>query len=179
MQMNDRQTTPSPLVAALRDLARHDRQRGASAAVEERLLAEVSRLGRVRRRRQMSAGLTVAAAVFLGVVALDRLDRSGREVMRGDRGGSSPAESSLTEPATPAAEVTTEFFPLPYSSIPATDTHTIRMEVPRTALATFGVADFAAQPTVLADVVVGTDGLARAVRFVRAARVSNPEEQKP
>jgi hypothetical protein len=49
------------------------------------------------------------------------------------------------------------------------------MEVPRTALASFGLASPDMQSgsssrTVLADVLVGEDGLARAVRFVRPVR---------
>ena len=48
------------------------------------------------------------------------------------------------------------------------------MWTPRTALASFGLtppdaaADIRSTDTVLADVLVGDDGLARAVRFVRS-----------
>jgi hypothetical protein len=63
----------------------------------------------------------------------------------------------------------TGFFPLFYASVPASSTQVIRMEVPRAALAQFGLdsADANVNGTVLADVLVGDDGLARAVRFVR------------
>jgi len=58
----------------------------------------------------------------------------------------------------------------------------VRMQVPRAALARFGVAAFVVaddrSSTVLAEVVVGNDGLARAVRFVRAAGISELQEQK-
>jgi hypothetical protein len=50
----------------------------------------------------------------------------------------------------------------------------VRLAVPRTALAAFGLTplespDRVSTGTVLADVLVGDDGLARAVRFVRPA----------
>jgi len=68
--------------------------------------------------------------------------------------------------------------PLTYSALPYTDAQIVRLEVPRSALENFGLApaDLPADAsavshnTVLADVLVGEDGLARAVRFVRAER---------
>jgi hypothetical protein len=79
-------------------------------------------------------------------------------------------------------EVTTDFFPLTYSSVPAPGGQLVRMQVPRTALATFGVASFGVpgdrSATVMAEVVVGNDGLARAVRFVRAVGINEQQEQK-
>jgi hypothetical protein len=68
-------------------------------------------------------------------------------------------------------DVTSEFFPLAYSTVPITHARVVRIEVPRTAPALFGIDPAglvnASQGTVVADVVVGEDGLARAVRFVR------------
>ena len=58
----------------------------------------------------------------------------------------------------------------------------VRMQVPRAALERFGVASFETASddtlTVTAEVVVGNDGLARAVRFVRAAGAGERQEQK-
>jgi hypothetical protein len=54
-----------------------------------------------------------------------------------------------------------------------TESRVIRLAVPRTTLVTFGLAsvDMAeSAEMVLADVVVGEDGLARAVRFVERRR---------
>jgi len=63
--------------------------------------------------------------------------------------------------------------PLTYSGVPISGGQVVRLEVPRTALAAFGLtADAQTAPstdTVLADVVVGDDGLARAVRFVHSS----------
>jgi hypothetical protein len=51
------------------------------------------------------------------------------------------------------------------------------MQVSRSALASFGVAPPGGDltsPSVLADVVIGDDGLARAVRFVRVISDQDP-----
>jgi hypothetical protein len=80
--------------------------------------------------------------------------------VRPDAGGGFAAADS-------AQVVTSEFFPLAYSTVPASDGRLIRLEVPASALASFGLeAEGASRDAVLADVVVGADGLARAVRFV-------------
>jgi hypothetical protein len=62
--------------------------------------------------------------------------------------------------------------PLGYNRSSAGPTHIVRLEVPRKALESFGLLsmDTTGAPesdTVLADVIIGDDGLARAVRFVR------------
>ncbi len=88
-----------------------------------------------------------------------------------------PARSSETR----VTEVTTDFMPLVYSSVPSTNLQVVRLAVPRTALVSFGLTppeplERASADTVLADVLVGDDGLARAVRFVRPAA---DQEQMP
>ena len=69
------------------------------------------------------------------------------------------------------AEVTTDFFPLSdASALPSMEGgHVVRVELPRAALLSFGLPVNAEQATgrVKADVLIGHDGLARAVRFVR------------
>jgi hypothetical protein len=78
-------------------------------------------------------------------------------------------------------ELVTEFFPLRYSNVPARGGYVVRMQVPRTALASFGAtapAGVSNDPNILADVVVGDDGLARAVRFVQVIH-DEQEEQTP
>jgi hypothetical protein len=71
--------------------------------------------------------------------------------------------------------VATAFFPLTYSSLPISNAQLVRVQVPRSALASFGLAPIdvpasaatgIASATVSADVLVGEDGVARAVRFV-------------
>jgi len=69
---------------------------------------------------------------------------------------------------------------LTFSNVPLTGGQLVRLEVSRAALASFGLlpADsLDARPgTVLADVLVGEDGLARAVRFVRPESTVAPQE---
>ena len=70
-----------------------------------------------------------------------------------------------------AQEVATEFIPLvqPGSYAQAEEGHLVRVELPRSALASFGlpVNAEAAEGRVKADVLMGQDGVARAIRFVR------------
>ena len=79
-------------------------------------------------------------------------------------------DQTLTMPDS-TVDAANEFFPLAYSTVPITHARIVRMEVPRTAPELFGVDPAglvnAPRGTVVADVVVGEDGLARAVRFVR------------
>ena len=63
-----------------------------------------------------------------------------------------------------------------YSNVPVEDGHTVRVELPQAALSSFGLAADDTSGTVLADVLVGQDGLARAVRFVRPA--TSAQEQR-
>ena len=123
-----------------------------SPAVEAALRAEVETLARARRRAVMKT-YAAAAALMLSV---------GAAVWTV---GQQPRVDIA------AVEITTEFFPLRFSNVPAADVQLVRLEVPRAALATFGLGGGDSPPnnadaTVLADVVVGSDGLARAIRFV-------------
>ena len=89
--------------------------------------------------------------------------------------GALPRRVIATGQATTMTDATVdsanEFLPLAYSTIPITHARIVRIEVPRTAPELFGIDPAgllnASQGTVVADVVVGEDGLARAVRFVR------------
>jgi len=90
---------------------------------------------------------------------------------------STAARDDATATVQPSVrEEATDFFPLAYSNVPAPGGYVVRMQVPRATLETFGVAEFGSPDdraaTVAADVFVGGDGLARAVRFVREVRVS-------
>ena len=160
--MHESDDKPS-LAKALRAMAEEDAAVGAAPAVEARLLAEVRAIAEARRRRTLVATLAIAAAVLVALVV--------------------PARRMLNRAPSDRAriEVTTEFLPLLYSSVPATNLQVVRLAVPRAALASFGLAPFelfdhGSTDTVLADILVGDDGLARAVRFVRAAA---DQEQMP
>ena len=155
----------SAVDAGLREVAREN-DGGASESIRRTLIAEVRSIRSARRRRAAAIGLLAAS---VGVAAV------------GWRTNQKPA----TEPAridvqlAPAPdEVATDFLPLLYSNVPTSGRRVVRVEVPRHALASFGLASFdldsrsTASPMVVADVVVGDDGLARAVRFV----TSKPQE---
>jgi hypothetical protein len=72
---------------------------------------------------------------------------------------------------TVAQEVVTEFIPLMQGAqfASAEEGHLVRVELPRSALASFGLPVNAEAPAgrVKADVLLGEDGIARAIRFVR------------
>jgi hypothetical protein len=173
--VNERQPDDRLLTSALRAIAAEDREHGASAAVEARVLAEIRAIARGSRIRTRMLMVAAAAMLFLAI-ALPLWQASGRQAPITDPGGAAGRREAE------ARELATEFFPLTYSSVPASGGQVVRMQVPRAALSRFGVASFVVaddrSTTVLAEVVVGNDGLARAVRFVRAARSDELQEQK-
>ena len=138
---------------ALRKLSEDDARLRASPDVERRLLAEVRSLGRVQRRRTWLRVSSVAAVLVIGIA-----------LYTWQFGNRPPATREGI------SEVATDFLPLPYSHVPMNVGSTVRIEVPEAALASFGLAplDFRKPDgKVQADVLVGEDGLARAIRFVR------------
>src|SRR5262249_55884713 len=147
------------LTGALRMLACADETQP-SPAVAARLAAEAAVLRQARASGVgQIAGLAIAATLALAVAA---------PLWRVWRGVPAPAE--------PGAEYewTTRFLPLTYGTVPVAGGQIIRLEVSRDAFVSFGITpvsstDPAASATVLADVLVGDDGLARAVRFVKRA----------
>src|SRR5262245_36313404 len=166
------------LTKGLRAVAEDDERLGSSAAVGVRLLAEVQAIADARRRRALVLSLGAAAAMLVAVaVPAWRLLRP------------EPTSPVAADVPVVSRELVTEFFPLRYSNVPSRGGYVVRMQVPRGALASFGVtpiADDNGSQHVLADVVVGDDGLARAVRFVRVINDQGPaqagpyvQEQKP
>ena len=165
------------LTTALRALAEDEARLGASTAVGARLRAESRSLGRARRLRGLAAVAAVAAVVFLAV-AIPGWDTTERW-SRPDGVGTGAGPGADVQ----AVEAATAFFPLIYANVPVTGGQIVRLEVPQTTLASFGVtpADVTqgARPDmVLAEVFVGEDGLARAVRFVRPVTTPAQKEQQ-
>lgn len=169
--MNDANGTERALTSALRALAHEDAGRAPADGVEMRLRAEVRTIGAARRARLRWR--TVAAALVLAAVAIPAWRLASR----------TPPSPSLA--AQPREEITTAFLPLVYSDVPVEGAQIVRLSVPRSALASFGLAPpesssaqdaatGASSATVIADVLVGDDGLARAVRFVRAIEPTGP-----
>ena len=151
------------LTNALRALAEDDARDGASAEVESRLLVEVRALARARRRTRMK--LLAVAAVLIIAVAIPVWQLTERP----------PAAPPAPGLSSAGSDTATDFYPLTFSNVPITGGQLVRLEVSREALASFGLLpaeSLGSRPgTVLADVLVGEDGLARAVRFVRTEPV--------
>jgi hypothetical protein len=157
--MNHIDDRESRLSQALAALNRADAsEMGTSSRVQAVLMAEVRSRAAARRRSYL---LTLATAASLALIVSVAVLWVRAAVLV------SPVSQVVSR------EVVTDFLPLPYSGIPTRTTHLVRLEVPRQALASFGLGSFeavdpAASSTVLADVLIGDDGLARAVRFVRS-----------
>ena len=159
------------LTSALRGMAEEDQRLGVSAEVAARVSAEFQAASAARRkaRARRSTMMLAAAAALVAAVAVPwRLSR--RAGSTDANGTAGQAQSNLS-----AREIVTEFMPLAYSDVPITSGQIVRLQVPRAALASFGLtpqdsaAAIPSTDTVLADVIVGDDGLARAVRFVRSS----------
>jgi len=157
--VDDRKAPLSAALAALRD---EDESMGASPAVEARLRTEVRTLRAGSHATHGSShGFTLALAASLTLI----VSASAWWLARIET-------PSMPPEAIVAREVVTDFVPLQYAGVPSRSTQIVRLEVPRTALSSMGLSSFDAprpdaSPTVLADVMIGEDGLARAVRFVR------------
>ena len=80
-----------------------------------------------------------------------------------------PAMPSRPQAVTAKAEPMTEFIPIFYDPEPIERGQIVRVRLPRSALTVFGlpVNEERAEETIRADVLLGDDGLARAVRFVK------------
>ena len=162
--MSKQQDRLRNMTEALRAIAAEDVSLGASSAVEARLMGEARSIARARRRRIAVVALA-AAAVLAFALAVPWKRRADNATT-----GSQPSTS-----ASRGGEVATAFFPLTYSSLPISNAQLVRVQVPRSALASFGLTPIdvpasatgrTASATVSADVLVGEDGVARAIRFV-------------
>jgi hypothetical protein len=148
------------LDSVLRELAQDDARHGTSVDVQARLLSEVRSIAARRRSRLYRAiALTVVAASVVGVLIV---------IPRSTPPGSPP----IASPAPGLREVATAFLPLPGATASPAEAYIVRLELPRAALVSFGLdqtetlISSRSANTVLADLLVGEDGLARAVRFV-------------
>lgn len=160
------------LEAALDALAEDELRLGASPEVQARLLETARAIGTARRRQRVLGMGVAAVAVLTAAVYLWRgaIERPSHVDM--------PSGSDFSPRS---ADAPGPFLPLPYSTVPTSDAHIVRLTVPRAALVSLGLAaldwpDATPPGSVVADVVIGEDGLARAVRFVRAL---SDEERNP
>jgi hypothetical protein len=136
-------------------LAAEHEQCGAPFAVEQAVLAEFDR---VRRRKLVRRWIAATGAVAASVAAVWL-------------GETRPGQQPVAPPVLVAqAEAEQPFVPIPYVLPPAPDERleVVRMRMPVAALIADGfrmqTADMGAQAE--ADVIVGQDGRARAVRLI-------------
>ena len=164
------------LMEGLRGLAA-DGPREAPAWVEERLVGELRRQSRVRRRNRWLGGGAAAVAACLGVTLWVRTAPVVPPPMARVAGpaASAPKAASLTPAYDPGAEVAMNeaainFYPLPDADdLPPIESATIvRVQLPLSSLRLMGlpVSDDRAAESIQADMLLGQDGLARGVRFV-------------
>ncbi len=168
------------LMNTLREVAVGMRDLQAPAEVEARLQAAfrrqaVSQPARPGARastvswlaRVVAAGMAAALALAVLLLVRDPLPRLAKRtaITTETLDPSLPAESGR------GREIATDFFPLTYIG-PLTSSepyHLVRVKLPRSALLYFGLpVRHSRGEQVLADVLLGVDGTARAVRFVRA-----------
>ncbi|HEX6975797.1 MAG TPA: hypothetical protein VF147_15435, partial [Vicinamibacterales bacterium] len=142
---------------ALASLAYADSDRRASVAVETAVMAAFAAHHAPRRSEWRSWGAIAAALVIVaGLSATWRTLRS---------------DPAAVPPAAAAQQVESDFVPWPgAAALPAFESgQLVRTEIPVSVLPLLGIsqADVPANGHVLADVLYGQDGLARAVRVVR------------
>lgn len=154
MTMNQDSMDPR-LLEALAATGDSERHRRASAAVEQHLRAAVRANRAATNRRTQILWLAAAAAIIIAVTTV-RWRLAEHETP-----AAAPASVAAAADAVPA-----DFIPLRYANVPVRNGQIVQIAVPASALASFGL-----QPAgggggaVNAEVFVGEDGLARAVRF--------------
>ena len=177
---------------ALRALAAAGPQ-DAPADVERVLLEAFRRKQRSGRRVARIIGALAGAAVAAGLALMFRIPpqppkpearvilpapppmaAAAPEPVALAQKNAAPRQVRRARPQTPApivSEVATKFYPLPDADnfAPVEDTTVIRVQLPRSAMRMVGlpVNEERAAERIRADVVLGQDGIARAVRFVQ------------
>jgi HAMP domain-containing protein len=167
------------LFAGLRATAADWRRTKAPGRVEGKLLAafrgQAGLAAPPPARRWWSTALAWAAAALVVAGAFLLFATRGRQAQAPANPSSSTEMAAIDWSARLPAELTAEgagegFVPVPNADRlpPNEDLNVVRVEVPRSAMIALGysvTADRAAE-RVRADVVLGSDGLARAVRFL-------------
>jgi hypothetical protein len=175
---------------------KEDGQRVAPAAVEQMLLAELrKRHAGSKRTWWARVGVAaVAAALIVAAVSFRRAPEQKtvqikpaeahvtspvapavREVskprvrtLRASR-RKAPPRKAPSAPVVAQREVMTEFIPIVYDPEPIERGQIVRIRLPSAALTMFGLPmnEEHAEEAIRADVLLGEDGMARAVRFVK------------
>ena len=148
----------------------------AAGAIAAMLILSFGSLRLIRHRQPASAQVSIAAT-FPPPTAATQIVNESREPGIG-RVNQKPHVTAhrqsamrqlLTPPVNQPTEIATDFILLTYDGEVGSDAQMVRVELPRSAMANFGLpvnVDRADQ-RVKADVLMGADGLARAIRFVQ------------
>lgn len=172
-------TETESLDAGLRVIMAAAATQTAPPGVEAALMAEFRRRHVIKARRRVQrqiAALGTAAAALLAVGFSLHHGSAHRDTPPPQVAGvrASPtgatAPNSATELDADDSEYAGSFTPLPYADDPSAleDGAVIRVEMPRAALASFGlpVAAMESDGTVRADLIVSADGTPQAIRLV-------------
>lgn len=165
------------VLKALRALAESDREREAPARVERKLKSAFRATYRKRRVWPYFVLPAMAAAVAMVVFTVN-LQRKPQTM---EIAVATPKVVNVTTPHAPVAidkaayqkpvptEIVTDFFPLIEDPQPFQGGELLRVRVSAMAMRSVGlpVSEDRVADTVQADVLVGDEGIARAIRFVR------------
>ncbi|MGD1091757.1 MAG: hypothetical protein ABSB35_07160 [Bryobacteraceae bacterium] len=172
------------ILSALRALAERDRTATASPELETRLRQAFRRRQSARLRKRTgiwsAALVATAAAIVIVFVAGDRTRPEPVMVRLPATSVEAPVAPPPVRPtprglararAIPPHEIVTEFFPLMDVAPPFERGELIRVNVSAAAMRTVGlpVDEDHLADHVQADVLVGQEGLARAIRFVKSS----------
>ena|SRR5215469_6224710 len=170
------------ILEALETLREADQDLEAPPAVEERLIRTYR--AQLRQRRWMRAYACVAAVAAAVVIAVVLQPRKTRPVFEAPSAPVTPAVAPQIVPevrprrprpvqirrtaAPQPHEVYTDFYPLIDLAPPLERGELVRVTVPASAMRQVGMLVMASHldDPVEADVLIGQDGLARAIRFV-------------
>jgi hypothetical protein len=178
------------VLQALAALAENDRQKEAQPEVEARLLGafHARHLRRVRRQRRWVGITTLAAGLLIGLLLWpNRTPKPAVSAVQAVllvREAARPAPAAMTVTsvtraprkaarkiaiAPQADEVVTDFFPLMNPAPSFGRGQMLRVQLPAAAMQTVGlpVSEEHLGDLVQADVLVGEEGMPRAIRFVR------------
>lgn len=170
------------VLQALEALAEQDRHLGASSSVETRL----THAFRARRTRRTKSWAAAGAIAMVAVVVIAAVVNRPQSVVSKPSALVVEAPLQVVAPpappiiakhirkrapieAAPAREIVTDFFPLMDPAPPFDRGEILRVQLPATAMRAVGlpVADDHLADQIQADVLVGEEGLPRAIRFVK------------
>lgn len=170
------------VLQALKALAESDGDREAPLAVEARLLAKFRSRRASYRRRWVGVGAIAAGFVLAVVLSTNRSSKpvvsAAPQLIQYSVLQAPPVVAAVAPAARNAArkiarpqarEVVTDFFPLMDPAPPFERGQMLRVELPAAAMRTVGLPvreDHLGDP-IQADVLVGEEGMPRAIRFVR------------